>query len=96
MDDPYQREEFLDAMSFAAFHEAHLRLSEEGHEVLKMMDEAATHYGLSYVQSYQDANGIDALEAEDVHTFEILVARMSLIEHFQKEVAGELAEIEEK
>ena len=82
-----EREELLDAMSFVAFKEAADRLSEEGNDVLRMLDVATASWGIPAEEAYSEAAGVDSLSEREQMIIHAYVARQTLINHFRNEEA---------
>jgi hypothetical protein len=71
----WQREELPDAMSFVAFEEAADRLSEEGNEVLRMLDVATNEWAIPAEETFSEATGIDSLPKRDQMIIAAYIAR---------------------
>ena len=84
----WQREELLDAMSFVAFKEAADRLSEQGNEVLRMLDVATSEWAIPAEEAFSEATGIDSLSKRDQMIITAYIARETLINSFRQEEDG--------
>jgi hypothetical protein len=84
----WEREELLDAMSFAAFKEASDRLSEEGNEILGMLDTATTVWEIPAPEAFDEAAGVDKLSEREQMIIFAYIARESLIDSFRQEEDG--------
>jgi hypothetical protein len=84
----WQRQELLDAMSFVAFKEATDRLSEQGNEVLSMLDVATKEWAIPADEAFSEAAGIDSLSKRDQMIITAYIARETLISRFRQEGNG--------
>jgi hypothetical protein len=84
----WQRDELLDAMSFVAFKEAADRLSEQGNEVLRMLDAAKKKWAIPLDEAFSEATGIDGLSKRDQIIITAYIARETLINLFRQEEDG--------
>jgi hypothetical protein len=84
----WEKQALLDGMSFAAFQEASDRLSEEGKEVLRMLDAATTTWDIPPVDAFDEAAGVDGLSEREQMIIFAYIARESLIDSFRQEEDG--------
>jgi hypothetical protein len=82
-------QELLFAMSLGAREEATRRLSEEGRDVLEMIDLVSRTNGLSVVEAWAEARATATLSEREKDVLMAYVARVSLIEHFHSQVLVE-------
>jgi hypothetical protein len=75
-------EELLDAMSFVAFKEAADRLSEQGNDVLSMLDVATNEWAVPAEEAFSEATGIDSLSKRVQMIITAYIARETLIDSF--------------
>jgi hypothetical protein len=80
-----ETEDLLDAMSYVAFKEASDRLSEEGKEVLRMLDAATTTWEIPAPDALGEAAGVDRLPEKEQMIIFSYIARESLIDSFREE-----------
>jgi hypothetical protein len=71
----WHRDEPLNAMSFVAFKEAADSLSEEGNEVLRMLDVATNEWAIPVEEAFSEATGIDSLSKRDQLIITAYIAR---------------------
>jgi hypothetical protein len=90
MDDAQEldAQELLFAMSLAAKGEAEQRLSEEGRDVLEMIELASRNPEFSVVDAWVEARATATLSEREKEALSVYVARMSLIEAFDSQVFG--------
>lgn len=81
----WEREELLDAMSYVAFKEAADRLSEDGNEVLRMLDAATHEWAIPADEAFSEAAGMDSLSKREQMIIIAYIARETLINSFRQE-----------
>ncbi len=82
-------QELLFAMSIATREEALERLSDEGRELLGMIEDVARASEISVLDAWVEARATATLSEREKDVLMAYVARMTLIEHFEREVSPE-------
>jgi hypothetical protein len=82
-------QELLFAMSLAAHDLARQHLSEEGRDVLEMIGLVSRTSKISVVDAWIEASATATLSEHDKDALMAYAARMSLVEHFEKQVLVE-------
>ncbi len=82
-------EDLLNGMFSMAIEDARRKLSEQGIEILLMLEYAAETSG--WAEAWNAAEGIEKLPVDEIRTLEAYVARVTLIEAMQEQLYEEVS-----